>query len=201
MTKKQITGVAFSSLSIASVATLLTPMGALAEEEVGMNLLIPKLSEFLPMLVAFLIIWFILSKYAWPAISDMLDKRAETIKESLANAEAARIEAQHLLEEYKAQIADARKESAEILAEAKRSAELVRSDITAKAQLEADEIVTKARAAIENEKKQAISDLQSSVADLSVQVAGRLIGEGLSDADHRRLVEQYVSEVGNLDEN
>lgn len=178
------------------------PSFALAQDkELGIGLLIPKLSEFVPALIAFLIIWAILAKFAWPAISGMLDKRAETIKDSLANAEAARIEAEQLLKEYKAQIAEARRESAEILAEAKRTGELVRADITAKAQAEADDIVAKARVAIESEKKQALAELQSSVADLSVSVAGKLIGQDLTDDDHRKLIEKYISEVGNLDEN
>lgn len=187
--------VAFASLSF--------PVCAFAEGEStgGLDLLIPKLSEFLPALVAFLVIWFVLAKYAWPAITGMLDKRAETIKTSLANAESARIEAQKLLDEYKAQISEARKESGEILAEAKRSAEAVKADITAKAQAEADEIVAKARVAIENEKKQALAELQGSIADFSVSVAGKLIGENLDADSHRQLVEKYIAEVGTPDEN
>lgn len=185
-------------------AQVVAPLCAFAHEgsgDIGVKLLVPKLSEFIPGLLAFLVIWFILSKFAWPAVSAMLDQRAKTIKDSLAQAEAAHIEAQRLLEEYKAQIADARKESAEILAEAKRSGEALRADITAKAQSEADQIIVKARQAIESEKKQALSELQASVADLSVSVAGRLIGEGLSEAGHRKLIEQYLAEVGKLDEN
>ena len=184
-------------------ASLAFPVCAFAEgggDDMGMRLLIPKLSEFIPALVAFLVIWFILAKFAWPQVSGMLDKRAETIKESLANAEASRIEAQRLLEEYKAQIAEARKESAEILAEAKRSGEHLRAEMAAKAQAEADQIVAKARQAIEREKIQALGELQSSVADLSVSVAGRLIGVGLSDDEHRKLIEKYLLEVGSLDE-
>lgn len=203
MTTKKLRGAAILAPIAAAGSYLMFPALALAEEEGGggLELLIPKMSEFIPTVVSFLIIWVLFAKFAWPAISDMLDKRAENIKDSLASAESARIEAQQLLEEYKAQIADARQESAEIIAEAKRSGEAVRADITAKAQVEADEIVAKARKAIESEKKQALAELQSSVANLSVSVAGKLIGDGFSEEDHRKLVEKYISEVGNLDEN
>ncbi|MDO5044408.1 MAG: F0F1 ATP synthase subunit B [Coriobacteriia bacterium] len=195
-------GAALMSLSAFSAASLLVPSIALAEEgELGINIIIPKLSEFIPGVIAFLVIWFLLGKFAWPSIAGMLDKRSETIRESLASAEAARIEAQQLLDEYKKQLADARRESAEILAEAKRSGEVVRSDLTSRAQAEADEILNRARRSIEAEKQQASADLQSSIADISVNVAGKLIGQDLSDAEHRKLIEKYISEVGNFNEN
>ena len=62
-------------------------------------------------------------------------------------------------------------------------------------------MIAKAKKSIEKEKLAAIADLQSSVADLSVAVAGRFIGEGLSDADQRKLIEKYVAEAGALDAN
>ncbi len=190
-----------SSVALGSVAAMQPAMAFAEGQELGINILIPNISEFIPSIIAFLIIWFLLAKFAWPAVANMMDKRSETIKESLASAEAARIEAQELLDEYKTQLADARRESAEILAEAKRSGEVVRADITSKAQAEADDIIQKARLAIENEKKQASADLQSSVADLSVSVAGKLLGENLDDEQHRKLIEKYISEVGNVNEN
>ena len=190
-----------SSVALASVAAMQPAMAFAEGSELGINILIPKISEFIPSIIAFLIIWFLLAKFAWPSVANMMDKRSETIKESLASAEAARIEAQELLDEYKAQLADARRESAEILAEAKRSGEVVRADITSKAQAEADDIIQKARLAIESEKKQASADLQSSVADLSVNVASKLLGENLNDEQHRKLIEKYISEVGNVNEN
>ena len=84
-----------------------------------MDAILPKPAEFIPALISFAIVFFILSKYAWPAISDMLDKRADTIREGLERAEAAKIEAERLLEEYKQTMADARKEAGTILQQAK----------------------------------------------------------------------------------
>ena len=62
-------------------------------------------------------------------------------------------------------------------------------------------MIAKARAAIEFERKQAVAELQGSVADLSVAVAGKLIGENLSDDEHRRIIERYVEEAGSLNAN
>ena len=187
----------------AGAVALAAPSLALAEEnsDLGIGILIPNLSEFIPALIAFLVIWVVLAKFAWPMIVGMLDKRQETIKNNLDEAEAAKIEAQRSLEEYKKQLADARREAAGSVDEARRAGEQVKADITAQAQAQADEMIAKAKKSIEKEKLAAIADLQSSVADLSVAVAGRFIGEGLSDADQRKLIEKYVAEAGALDAN
>ena len=187
----------------AGAVALAAPSLALAEEnsDLGIGILIPNLSEFIPALIAFLVIWMVLAKFAWPMIVGMLDKRQETIKNNLDEAEAAKIEAQRSLEEYKKQLADARREAAGIVDEARRAGEQVKADITAQAQAQADEMIAKAKKSIEKEKLAAIADLQSSVADLSVAVAGRFIGEGLSEADQRKLIEKYVAEAGALDAN
>ena len=187
----------------AGAVALAVPSLALAEEnsDLGIGILIPNMSEFIPALIAFLVIWVVLAKFAWPMIVGMLDKRQETIKNNLDEAEAAKIEAQRSLEEYKKQLAEARREAAGIVDEARRAGEQVKADITAQAQAQADEMIAKAKKSIEKEKQAAIADLQSSVADLSVAVAGRFIGEGLSDADQRKLIEKYVAEAGALDAN
>ena len=92
----------------ASAVALAAPSLALAEEnsDLGIGILIPNLSEFIPALIAFLVIWVVLAKFAWPMIVGMLDKRQETIKNNLDEAEAAKIEAQRSLEEYKKQLAE-----------------------------------------------------------------------------------------------
>ena len=187
----------------AGAVALAAPSLALAEEnsDLGIGILIPNMSEFIPALIAFLVIWVVLAKFAWPMIVGMLDKRQETIKNNLDEAEAAKIEAQRSLEEYNKQLAEARREAAGIVDEARRAGEQVKADITAQAQAQADEMIAKAKKSIEKEKQAAIADLQSSVADLSVAVAGRFIGEGLSDADQRKLIEKYVAEAGALDAN
>ena len=188
--------------AVAAVA-LAAPSVALAEEssDLGIGILIPNMAEFIPALIAFLIIWFVLARFAWPMIVGMLDKRQETIKNNLDEAESAKIEAQRSLEEYKKQLADARREAAGIVDESRRAGEQVKADITAQAQAQAEEMIAKAKKSIEKERLAAIADLQASVADISVAVAGRLIGEELSDAGQRKLIEKYVAEAGSLDAN
>ena len=166
-----------------------------------MNAIIPNLGEFFASIVSFAIVFAILAKFGWPAISDMLDKRSDTIRDGLEGAEAARIEAERLLEEYKQTMAEARKEAGTILQQAKQSAEATRAEAQARAQAEYDDLLVKAREAIEGEKRAAIAQLQQSVADISVAVAGKLIGAELSTEDHLKVIEKYVAEAGSLNAN
>ena len=171
-----------------------------AEEESsgGLSAILPDMAEFIPMLVIFILLWIVLAKFGWPKFEAMLEKREMTIKDSLEKSEQARVESERVLEEYKRQLEDAKAQAAQIVADAKKTGEAVKADITDKAQSEATAMIEKAHNAIEAEKKAAISELQGSVADLSVFRASRLIGEDLNDAEHRKIIERYVNEAGSF---
>ena len=185
--------------AVATVA-MTAPAYAFAEGG-GMSAILPQMEEFIPMLVAFIILWFILAKFGWPVFDRMLEKRANTIRDDLKNAEDARQDAERVLAEYKAQLEEAKAEASKIVADAKQAGENVKADITLKAQQEAADMIEKAHAAIESEKKAAIADLQGSVADLSVAVAAKLIGNDLSDEEHRVMIKRYVEEAGSFNDN
>jgi F-type H+-transporting ATPase subunit b len=157
--------------------------------------------EVIVSLVSFLVLFGVLARFAFPPITKMLDKRSDTIRESLEASEATRIEAERLLEEYKTQMTEARHEAAKVIEQGRKIAETMKSEIMAKANEDAQALLVKAREGIEAEKKAAIAELQGSVADLSVAVAGKLIGETLKPEDHAKLIERYVAEVGALNEN
>lgn len=190
-------GIAAATSAVAVAAAM--PAMALAENAGGITAILPDLNEFIPMVIAFLIVAVVLAKFGWPVLENIIDKRESSIKEALEKSEEARIESERVLEEYREQLAQARQESIAILAEAKQSGEAVRADIVAKAQSEADDIVAKARQSIETEKNAAIAELQSSVADLTVAVVAKVVGEDFSDAEHRKLIENSIAKVGNLD--
>ena len=157
--------------------------------------------EVVVSLVSFLVLFGVLAKFAFPPITKMLDKRSDTIRESLEASEATRIEAERLLEEYKVQMTEARQEAARVIEQGRKIADTMKNETMAKANEDAQALLVKAREGIQAEKKAAIAELQASVADLSVAVAGKLIGETLSTADHAKLIERYVAEVGALNEN
>ena len=185
----------------ASALSFATPALAFAEEKGGIDVILPDMNEFIPMLIAFIILVIILAKFGWPIFDGIVKRRDEAIKDSLKKSEDARIESERLLEEYRKRLADAKSQAAQIIADAKKTGETVQADIENKARMEADNMIEKAKAAIDSERKAAISDLQGTAADLSISVVARLVGEDLSDDDHRKIIERYVNEAGSFNAN
>lgn len=192
--------VAIGALSLA-VPSLAFASGEGEESALGIGLLLPKLGEFIPMLIAFVILWIILAKFAWPAFIGMIDKRAIKIKEAMESAETAKVESEELLAQHKAELIEAKKQAAEIVEVARQTAENIKSEITTSAQVEADNMLTQARVVIEAEKKAAIAELQGTAADLTVAVVKRVIGADLSDAEHRSIIKRYIAEAGSFNDN
>ena len=187
----------------AASASLAFPALAFADMETkeGVAVIIPDLNETVPMLIAFIVLVIILWKFGWPMFEGMLEKREKTIAEALQKSEEARIEAERVLAEYQKQLSEAKAQAAKIVADAKETGEAVRADITKQAQEESAAMIEKARTAIEAEKQAAMNDLRNSVADLSVDVASRLVASDLDDAEHRAIIERYLNEAGSFHAN
>lgn len=166
-----------------------------------MEAIFPALGEVLISAAAFLLLFVVLAKFAFPPINGMLEDRANKIRESLEKAEETQVEAERLLEDYKQQMAEARGEAARVIEQGRKVADSMKDEIIAKANEEATNIVAKAHEAMQAERKAAVAQLQGEVAELSVAVAGKLIGARLSADDHAKLIEQYVAEVGSLNDN
>ena len=180
---------------------LATPGVALADESaVGPDILIPKMAEFIPALIAFLVIWVVLAKLVWPQVLSMMEKRQQKIQDDLDAAERSKIQAAEEAKSYEAKILDAHHEADAIVAKAKKEAEEVRSAVLAKAQREAADIIAKAHGAVDSERHKAMIELSSSVVDLSVEIASKIIGNDLSEEEQRRLAEKDRAEVSTPDE-
>ena len=180
-----------------SLALMAMPTVALAEESaVGADILIPKVAEFVPALIAFLIIWAVLAKLVWPQVLQMMEKRQEKIQSDLDAAERSKVEAAEQARAYDEKIVEAHREAEAIVAKAKKEAEEERSRILAKAQKEAVDIIAKAHGAVDSERHKAMIELSGSVVDLSVEIASKIIGNDLTDEQQRRLAEKYLAEVG-----
>ena len=184
----------------AAILNLGAPAIALAEENTGMKLLMPNMAEFIPACVAFLIIWFLMAKFAWPMVLGMMDEREKKIKGDLDAAEAARTEADEAKAQIAAKLEEADRKADEILAEAKRDAEVMRADMIAKAQEESQAIIAKAHDVIDAERAKAMAELSGSVVDLSVEIASKVIGNGLDVEQQRALAIKYLAEVGSLND-
>ena len=183
------------------VAVWSAPVVSLAEESaVGPDILIPKMAEFVPALIAFLVILAVLSKLVWPSVLEMMEKRQAKIQSDLDEAERSKREAAEEAKSYEGKILEAHHEADAIIAKAKKEAEEVRSQVLAKAQREAADIIAKAHGAVDSERHKAMIELSSSVVDLSVEIASKIIGNDLSEEEQRRLAEKYLAEVGAPDE-
>ena len=181
---------AVAGLMLGTVLSL--PTVALAESPSGPDLLLPKPAEF--------IIWLIMAKLAWPSILGMMEKRQQKIQDDLDSAEKSKAKAAAEAQSYEDKLVDANRKAEEIISEAKKEAEEERSQILAKAQHEASDIIAKAHGAVDSERRKATIELSSSVVDLSVEIASKIIGNDLTEDQQRRLAEKYLAEVSAPDE-
>jgi F-type H+-transporting ATPase subunit b len=147
-------------------------------------------------LLVFGILVFVLGRYAWGPILEAVDAREKGIQAAIDGAADQNAEAARLLEEHKAQLADARRQANELIAEGKAAGESVRKDIEEKARAEGHAIVERARSEIERERDAALEMLRKESVDLALAAASRLISENLDQAKDRKLVETYLSELG-----
>jgi len=147
-------------------------------------------------LIVFGILVFILGKYAWGPILGAVEAREKGIQSALDEAASRNEEAARLLAEHKEQLADARRQANELIAEGKVAGETVRKEIEEKARAEAQTMVERARAEIERERDAAIAELRKESVDLALAAATRLMQENLDQDKDRAIVERYLTELG-----
>lgn len=146
-------------------------------------------------IITFLLLLYVLAKFAWKPLLKMLEDRENLIKSSLKDAEKAKLELESLTQESEAITAKARSEAQSILAESKSAAEKVKEDTIAKAKEHAMKIRDDAKKQIEVEKDKAISDIKQEVVNLTLSVAEKLINKNLNDADNKSLIEESLKKV------
>lgn len=150
---------------------------------------------FIWTIITFLLLFFVLAKYAWKPLIKMLDDREGMIRSSLDDAEKAKLELERLNKESEAITAKARSEAQAILAESKTVAEKVKEDTIAKAKEQAIKISDDAQKQIQVEKDKAINDIKQEVVNLTLLVAEKLINKNLNDADNKSLIDESLKKV------
>jgi F-type H+-transporting ATPase subunit b len=166
-----------------------------------LDLILPALPELIWGTVCFVIVLVVLTKKVFPALRKSVEAREQRIADDLEAAERAKTEAQQQQEEYKKQIADARGEANRIIEEARQSAEQVRKDLIAKAEADAAQVVARAQEQLEGERNRTVTELQSTIGDLAIELAGKVVGRSLDNPTHRELVDAYIKEVGTMSGN
>lgn len=161
-----------------------------------MEMVIPKLPQLLTQLVGFIILVWILKKYAWGPILDLLDQRRDKIDGDYAAAEKNLAEAEQLKGDFEIKLTDIKVIEREKVQEAVKRGEDLAEGIVGKARNQAEDLKAKADQDIELESHKAQLELRDSVVAMALGAAEKVIGERLDDNLHRKLIEDYINEIG-----
>lgn len=186
---------------MALTATLapLALAAAEGEEEKTSNFLVPN-GTFLIELAAFLLLFWLLTRYIIPFINDAMTRRQEAIRAEFAELDEAKAEAKGAEEEYKAQLADARKEAARIREEAREQGSAIVAEAREQATVEANRVKEQAQAQIAAERQAALTSLRAEVGSLATTLAGRIVGESLEDDERStRVVDRFLADLEALE--
>ena len=154
------------------------------------------IGDFILIAGSFLLLIFLVKKYAWGNITSILDQRAEKISSDIDGAELARKKAEELASKREAELAGSRTEAKTIIENAKETAEKSKADILAEAKLEAGRLKEKANQEIAQDKAEALQSVKGEVADLTVSLAGKIISKNLDSQGHKELIDQYIDQLG-----
>ncbi len=166
-----------------------------AHEEHKTDIFSGNLGNMIWTTIVFLIVVYVLGRYAWRPLTTALNEREQQIRGALEQARAEREQAEKVLAQYRAQIDQARREATAIVEEGRRDAEETRRRLQATAQKEADETLARAKREIQLASDAAIKELYDRTAELAVQVASGVIRKTLSPEDHRGLVTESLERM------
>jgi F-type H+-transporting ATPase subunit b len=158
-------------------------------EGIGIN--IPL---FIAFVINFIILFALLSFFAYKPITKMLEQRQAKIKESMEQAEKIRQETARSEEEIKAHLEKARKEGQGVIVQATQIGERLREEAKQGARQEAESLIAKARSEIQRERDKSIEDLRAEFADIAILAAEKVIKETLDKKKHRKIIDEVLKE-------
>jgi F-type H+-transporting ATPase subunit b len=180
--------------SIANTLVLAQAEGE-GEEEGGSFLVTPDVGLMIWTLLVFGISMYLLYKFAFPRISEALDKRQRAIEDSIDTAERIRKEADEVLAEYRERLAEARGQADEIVSRARRTGEAAENEIIAEARAKREEMMEQTRRDIEAETRRAIQEIRAEVAGLTVLATEKVARKALTSDDQKKLVDEALAEL------
>jgi F-type H+-transporting ATPase subunit b len=145
--------------------------------------------------IAFFLLLFLIARYLYRPIVRVLEARTKRIQDGLRAAEEAKRDREAAEKEYQLRMEHARREGQALLDRIAKQGEDLRKELEAKAREQAEGLITRARAEIQQEREKAVQDLRGQVADLAVLAASRIIGESLDQKKHRELIERTIEEA------
>jgi F-type H+-transporting ATPase subunit b len=160
------------------------------------NPLIPPWGEVIIGTIAFVVLLFVMAKFVSPRFEQVFQARREAIEGGIERAEAMQAEAKEALEKYRAQLAEARSEAAQIRDQARAEGQQIIEELRAQAQQESARIVARGEEQLATARQQIVTELRSQIGALAVDLAGRVVGESLADDARRRgTVDRFLEEL------
>ena len=159
------------------------------------SLLAPNFGLVIWITIVFLLLLFVLRKFAWGPITRALEEREKTIDDSIQRAEKALAEARQIQADNEKARREAEQEAQRILREARDSAEEVRSEEVEKTRRQIREMQQSAQEEIEREKQSALAELRDEVTELAIQAASKILGENLDEPRQRKLVDDFIKKL------
>jgi F-type H+-transporting ATPase subunit b len=166
-----------------------------AEEHEEFSPIKPVWEELAWAAVFFIVLFVIISKVALPKLNAALAAREQAITGSMTAAEQSKTDADALLADYRAKLADAQAEAGRIIDEGRRTAEGIVAEARSRAEAEAQTLVTRAQSDIQAERDRAIQVLRSELGTISIEVASKVVGRSLDNEAQRSLVDSYIDEL------
>jgi F-type H+-transporting ATPase subunit b len=167
-----------------------------AQEEAKGGILTPHGGLMIWTLIIFALLYFVLRRYAFPAITAAVEAREKALEEAIEGARRDRAEAAALLEEHRKQIEAARTEAQRLIADGRATGEKIRVDMIEQTRQQQQELIDRARRDIEGERDRAIAELRREAVELAIAGAGKVIEKNLDDQSNRRLVEGFLASIG-----
>ena len=146
-------------------------------------------------LICFGIAFYVLKKFAFGRIQEIIDERRDRIRRSIEEADNARVEARKLLEEHRGLIGQARRDAEEILAEARRVADSQRERVRHEVEEDRQRRMEETRKQIEAETQRALGEIRREVAELAIVAAEKVTAQSLTDVSHRKLIDDAIREL------
>jgi F-type H+-transporting ATPase subunit b len=145
--------------------------------------------------ISFLLLFLILWRFAWKPIVSALDARADRIRKDLETAASSRKEAEEMFYKHKSMIEYARDEALKIVGEGRGEAEQMKAEILEKANLEANEMIQRAKREIDLAREKAVQDIKSEIVNISTEIASKIIERNLKPEDQKALVENELTRL------
>jgi len=177
------------------MAAALPALLAAASAEGGGGLADVNLGLTVWTVVLFALFAAVLARFGWGPLLRAIEEREKSIRDAVEGAQRANTEAQALLAQHKEALAQARREREELIKQAMAEAQQLRADLIAQARADAEHLVQKAKEQIEREKRAALQELRTQIADLAIEAAKKIVVSSLTPEAQRKLVEDFIAKL------